>query len=63
MGGMTGAVFLGQFFSPIAFQPILNIVDLSTGHIYAGIFAALVGVAFFVYTVIYKRRSLQSELA
>ncbi len=50
MGGMTGAVFLGQFFSPIALQPIVNVVGLSTSHIYAGGFALLIGVLFFFYS-------------
>ena len=50
MGGMTGAVFLGQFFSPLTLQPIVNAVGLSTAHIYAGGFALLLGVFFFFYS-------------
>lgn len=50
MGGMTGAVFLGQFFSPIALQPIVNEVGLSNAHIYAGGFSLFLGVLFFFYS-------------
>lgn len=49
MGGMTGAVFLGQFFSPIALQPVVARVGLSEAHIYAGGFSILLGVGYFIY--------------
>lgn len=49
MGGMTGAVFLGQFFSPIALQPIVNQVGLSAAHIYAGGFSIFLSLLFFFY--------------
>lgn len=56
MGGMTGAVFLGQFFSPIALQPIIERVGLSEAHIYAGIFSLLIGLGFLFSTFWKKRR-------
>ena len=49
MGGMTGAVFLGQFCSPIALQPIVNQVGLLEAHIYAGGFSVLLGLLYLFY--------------
>ena len=39
MSGMTGAVFLGQFFSPVAFQPLLTFSNLQQAHMLAACFA------------------------
>jgi hypothetical protein len=55
MGGMTGAVFLGQFFSPVVLQPIVDVVNLSNAHIYAGGFSLLIGLGFMV-LIFYRRR-------
>lgn len=45
MSGMTGAVFLGQFFSPVAFQPLLQVINLQQAHLVAAIFSfAIAGV-------------------
>jgi len=59
MGGMTGAVFLGQFFSPIALQPIVGNVGLSEAHFFAGGFSILIGLVFFVLVIRKKQKSLQ----
>ena len=58
VGGMTSAIFLGQFFSPILTQPIVNQVGLS------GMFAAAGGmslllVAIFVLTTIRQPADLK----
>lgn len=58
MGGMTGAVFLGQFFSPIALQPIVNKVDLSGAHFYAGGLSIFIGFIFLVLVVRKKGKQL-----
>lgn len=62
MGGMTGAVFLGQFFSPVVLQPLVEVVNLSNAHIYAGGFSLLIGLGF-VSLVLYKRRQRALEAA
>lgn len=51
MGGMTGAVFLGQFCSPIVLQPIVQRTGLLEAHLYAGIFSLLLGLLFLGYSL------------
>jgi len=48
MSGMTGAVFLGQFFSPIAFQPMLDFVNLQQAHMLAGALSLCISVVYVV---------------
>lgn len=57
MGGMTGAVFLGQFFSPIFLQPFVSRVGLSQAHAVAGGFSVLLGLGYFVYS--FRKKTIQ----
>jgi MFS family permease len=46
VGGMTSALFLGQFFSPIIIEPFINRVGLSATFVVAGIAALLMAILF-----------------
>lgn len=48
MSGMTGMVFLGQFFSPLAFQPLLSFASLQQAHLLAGLFAFFISAIYIV---------------
>jgi MFS family permease len=41
IGGMTTAVFLGQFFSPVLLQPVINSYSIFIAHAVAATFALL----------------------
>ena len=56
LGGMTTAIFLGQFLSPLAFQPVANAAGgLLAGHLWFGL--ATVGVAVVAWAVTRAGRS------
>ena len=46
VGGMTSMLFLGQFFSPIIAQPLVNQVGLSATFAVAGAAALLIAILF-----------------
>ncbi len=46
VGGLTTAIFLGQFFSPLVSQPISNATSLSFSYLIMGIFMLLVALGF-----------------
>ena len=46
VGGMTSALFLGQFFSPIIAQPFINRVGLAATFAIAGVVALLIAMLF-----------------
>ncbi|PHN06201.1 MFS transporter [Flavilitoribacter nigricans] len=55
MGAMTMAIFLGQFFSPVFFQPLVRIQGLQGAHLTGGLF--LLGMAvLYVINGIYQAR-------
>ena len=51
IGGITTAVFLGQFFSPILLQPIIDNESIFTAHAAASGLALLVGGAYIFLTI------------
>lgn len=55
LGGLTTFFFLGQFLSPIASQPITNMVGLDRTYIFTGIALFVVAIAFFA-----LRKSIKS---
>lgn len=55
MGAMTMAIFFGQFFSPIFFQPLVRFQGLQSAHLSGGLF--LLGMAIvYVINSIYQSR-------
>ena len=56
VGGLTTAVFLGQFLSPIAIQPIGSQAGLSVAFAVAGVISLLLGFTFFSITAIRSAR-------
>jgi MFS family permease len=48
MGGMTSAVFIGQFLSPIIFEPVIQAYGIQLGHAIIGGLALLVGFTFLI---------------
>ena len=46
IGGMSMAVFLGQFFSPILVQPIVDLTSLRISYLIGGVFMFLMVVVF-----------------
>jgi len=51
IGGITTAVFLGQFFSPVLLQPIIDSASIFTAHAAASGLALLVGGAYISLTI------------
>ncbi|MEC4804859.1 MAG: MFS transporter [Jaaginema sp. PMC 1079.18] len=49
LGGLTTCIFLGQFLSPIATQPLNQLINLSGTYGFAGIFIAVLGAIFWFY--------------
>lgn len=56
MSGMTGAVFLGQFFSPVVFEPLVNVTRLSQAHMVAGGFSLLIALIYGISLLVAARR-------
>lgn len=54
MGGMTAAVFLGQFCSPLLFQPLIEMSSLGPAHRYAGLFSFGIG-GLFILNYFYRQ--------
>lgn len=52
VGGLTTAIFLGQFLSPIAIQPIVSQVGFSGAFAAAGGISLLLGVVFLAWTTL-----------
>ena len=48
VGGLTMAVFLGQFLSPFATQPVVGLFDLATAFIVTGVVSLLIALVFVV---------------
>lgn len=48
MGILTMAIFLGQFFSPIFFEPVASLQGLQPAHLSAGIFLAVVSLGYVI---------------
>ncbi len=56
MGGVTMSFFLGQFFSPIIFQPLYSYFDVSQSFIIAGFILMGLGIGFLVSVLYYNWR-------
>lgn len=52
LGGLTTAVFLGQFLSPIAIEPIASQAGFSAAFVVTGVIALLLGVVFLAWTIL-----------
>lgn len=57
MGAMTMAVFLGQFFSPIFFQPVIRVQGLQKAHFSAGLFLLVVAM-FYLANKVYRLKRI-----
>lgn len=63
MSGMTGAVFLGQFFSPVVFEPLVNVTRLSQAHMVAGGFSLLIALIYGISLLVAARRQASYAIA
>jgi len=54
-GGMTSAVFIGQFISPLSSQPLVNAYSLSTAYMVAAIVMFVVVIVPTLSLVVYRK--------
>lgn len=47
IGGLTSALFLGQFFSPLLFEPIVSNLGIKTAYLVGAIMSSLISLFFF----------------
>ena len=55
-GGLVSAIFMGQFFSPIVSQPLVQRYDIQTSFVVSAILAGIVAIACLLPTLRRKRR-------
>lgn len=55
MGGLSTAIFLGQFVSPLVFEPIVSVSNLYQAHLFASGALLLIGLGVLIWSHQYRR--------
>lgn len=56
LGGMTSAIFLGQFFSPVLVQPAVQVFEMKGTYLLSGLLSLIVAGIFLVLVLRYRYR-------